>query len=86
MGRSALQAEERDAAAATVKQDDGASRQKLICWKLWAGCGAIAGSKGKRRLRFALPGSRPLASDESSVGRVPIELSLDVGHPERDGR
>ena len=84
MGRSALQAEERDAAAATVKQDDGASCQKLICWKFWAGCGSV--QEGKRRLRFALPGSRPLASDESIVGRVPIELSLDVVHPERDGR
>ena len=52
-----------------------------MCWKLPAGEGAVAGG----RLMSALSGSRPLASDESIVGRVPIELSLDVVHPERDG-
>lgn len=32
----------------------------------------------------ALPEGRPLAGNESIVGRVPIELGLDGFHPERE--
>ena len=41
---------------------------------------------GLREACFKLKSeARPLAGDESIVGRVPIELSLDPIRPERDG-
>ncbi|MEP6569100.1 MAG: hypothetical protein ABJC10_04940 [Acidobacteriota bacterium] len=84
VGRGVLQAEERDAPA-MVQQDDSASCQKMICGKLRAELAAVVEGKGDTILMSALPWDRRLASDESIVGRVPIELSLDVVHPERDG-